>query len=173
MSFIHTLLVNVDKSKQNDQNQDTIHFEDAIYRVLHERRNFTAFFRGAREISRINAFFIRILGKCCKIKIKTTRIRTLYILELLRTGCSTKKAIKLLPSRSTWNLKDSRLLQMHFGLIVANKNKKTSIRTLYILKMLHTRCSTKEAIKLLPSRSTLNFKNKWLLHMHFRLKVAN
>ena len=44
MSFIHTLLVNVDKSKQNDQNQDTIHFEDAIYRVLHERRYFTASF---------------------------------------------------------------------------------------------------------------------------------
>ena len=38
MPFIHTQLVNVDKSKQNNQNQGTLHFETAILRVLHERR---------------------------------------------------------------------------------------------------------------------------------------
>ena len=43
MPVIHTLLVNSDKSKQNDQNQDTLHFENVIYRVLHERSNITAF----------------------------------------------------------------------------------------------------------------------------------
>ena len=36
MPFIHTLLVNVDKSKQKNQNPRTLHFETAIYRVLHE-----------------------------------------------------------------------------------------------------------------------------------------
>ena len=37
MPFIHTLLVNVEKPKQNNQNPDTLHFETALYRVLHER----------------------------------------------------------------------------------------------------------------------------------------
>ena len=44
MPFIHTLLVNVDKPKQNNQNPDTLHFETAIYRVLHERSIHTASF---------------------------------------------------------------------------------------------------------------------------------
>ena len=44
MPFTHTLLVNVDKSKQNNQNPDTLHFETAIYRVLHERSIHTASF---------------------------------------------------------------------------------------------------------------------------------
>ena len=49
---------------------------------------------------------------------------------------------------------------MQFGLGVANQNQKTKIKTLYILKMLHTGCSMKEAILLLLSRSTYNFQKK-------------
>ena len=37
--------------------------------------------------------------------------------------------------------------------MLTNQNKTTRIRTVYILKLLHTGCSTKEAIKLLPLRS--------------------
>ena len=44
MPFILTLLVNIDKSKQNNQNPGTLHFETAIYRVLLERSNHTASF---------------------------------------------------------------------------------------------------------------------------------
>ena len=44
MPFIHTILVNVDKSKQSNQNSGTLHFETAIYRVLHERSMHTASF---------------------------------------------------------------------------------------------------------------------------------
>ena len=44
MPFIHTLLVNVEKPKQNNQNPDTLHFETALYRVLHERSIHTASF---------------------------------------------------------------------------------------------------------------------------------
>ena len=44
MPFIHTLLVNVDKSKQNNQDPGTLYFETALYRVLHERSNHTASF---------------------------------------------------------------------------------------------------------------------------------
>ena len=43
---------------------------------------------------------------------------------------------------------------MQFGLIVANQDKKTKTRTLYILKMLYTWCSTEEAITLPPSWNT-------------------
>ena len=44
MPFIHTLLVNVDKTKRNNQNPETLHFETAIYRVLLERSIHTASF---------------------------------------------------------------------------------------------------------------------------------
>ena len=33
MPFIHTLLVNVDKSKQNNHDLGTLHFETAIYSI--------------------------------------------------------------------------------------------------------------------------------------------
>ena len=44
MPIIHTLLINVDKSKQNNHDPGTLHFETALYRVLHERSNHTASF---------------------------------------------------------------------------------------------------------------------------------
>ena len=44
MPIIHTFLINVDKSKQNNQDPGTLHFETALYRVLHERSNHTASF---------------------------------------------------------------------------------------------------------------------------------
>ena len=44
MPIIHTLLINVDKSKQNNQDPGTLHFETALYRVLHDRSNHTASF---------------------------------------------------------------------------------------------------------------------------------
>ena len=44
MPIIHTLLINVDKSKENNQDPGTLHFETAFYRVLHERSNHTASF---------------------------------------------------------------------------------------------------------------------------------
>ena len=101
------------------------------------------------------------------------KIRTIYILELLPTECSTKEAIKLLPSRSTWNFKNTWLLYINVGHIMTNQNQKTKIRALYILKMLYTGCSTKEATSLLLSRNTQNIKKNWFLLMQFRLIVAN
>ena len=44
MPFMHTLLVNVDKTKRNNQNPETLHFETAIYRVLLERSIHTGSF---------------------------------------------------------------------------------------------------------------------------------
>ena len=44
MAFKHTLWVNRAKSKQSNQNYDTIHFENAIYMALHERSNNTVSF---------------------------------------------------------------------------------------------------------------------------------
>ena len=62
---------------------------------------------------------------------------------------------------------------IYFVWMMANQNKKTKIRTLYILKMLYTRCATEEAISLLPARSTWNFKIKLLLYIRFRWILAN
>ena len=104
---------------------------------------------------------------------KKTRIKTLCILNLLTTGCSRNEAVSLLLSRSTKNFKKNWLLHMHFGLTVANSNGKYRIRTLYFLKLLCTGCSRKNPIKLLPSRCTWNFLNKWLLYVNFGWTVAN
>ena len=145
--------MNSGKLKKNKKKQDTIHFENSIYRVIHEGSNITALFaeylkfqekmifahsfwvnsekskatqlklehytfwncyikgaplteqyhssfRGAPTISRINDFYRSILGGYWGIKIRKNRIWTLYILELLHTGCSTKDAMTLLLSRS-------------------------------------------------------------------------
>ena len=41
---MHTLWVNSDKSKSENQDHDTIHFRNAIYRLLHEETNITLSF---------------------------------------------------------------------------------------------------------------------------------
>ena len=66
---------------------------------------------------------------------------TLCILKMLYTGCSMEEAATLLPSWSTWNFNSKWLLHMQFGLVVANQNQKTKIKTLYILKAVYTGCS--------------------------------
>ena len=42
VTLTHAPWVNSGKWKQKNSNQNTIHFENAIYRVLHERSNITA-----------------------------------------------------------------------------------------------------------------------------------
>ena len=49
---------------------------------------------------------------------------------------------------------------MDFGSLAIIQNKKPSIRILYIFKMLCAKCSKKEAISLLLSRSTQKFNKK-------------
>ena len=92
---------------------------------------------------------------------------------MLHKRCSTKEATKLLPSWSTSNFKKSWLLQMHIGLIVVNWNQKTRIRILSILKLLCTGCSTKDAISLVISWSTWNFRIKSLLYTDFGSMLPN
>ena len=66
-------------------------------------------------------------------------------------------------------------MHTHSGWIMANQNLRSKIRTLYILKMLYTGCSTKEAISLFLSRTTkisrINVFCTFLLYMLFRLWV--
>ena len=45
------------------------------------------------------------------------------------------------------SFKKNGLLHMHFGLIAANQNKKTTITTFHILKKLYIGCFTKETIE--------------------------
>ena len=101
-----------------------------------------------------------------------TIIRTLNIWKMLYTGCPMKEAISLLLSWNIYYFNNKWLLHMRCELIVTNQNKKTKTRTLYLHKMFYLWYSTKEAITFLPSWSTKNL-DKWLLHMHFGLVVAN
>ena len=130
------------------------------------KKQYHCFFHGAPKIPRINDFYTYTLGKLWQIKIKK-----------LKSGHYTfwKCYIEVAPWRKhitaslTERLKFNKnwLLHMHFGLIVANYNKKTRIRTLYILKLLL------EVMKQLPSRSTRNYKNRWLLYIHVGQIEAN
>ena len=56
--------------------------------------------------------------------------------------------------------------------MVVNQIRKTRIKKLYNLKLLYTGCSAKDPITLLLSRSTCNFKKKWLIYIFLRSKVA-
>ena len=76
MPFIQTLLVNVDKSKQNNQNPDTLHFETAIYRVLHERSIDTASFTENLKLQEKLTLADALWMNCNKWK--KTRIRTFW-----------------------------------------------------------------------------------------------
>ena len=83
------------------RNQDTIHFENAIYKVLHLRSSITAPFAEHLKFREKSDFYTFTLGQTWQNKINKTRIRALYIFNLLYTGCSKKEAKSLLPSRST------------------------------------------------------------------------
>ena len=65
MPFIHTLLV---KPKQNNQNPGTLHFETAIYRVLHERSSHTASFKEHLKLQEKLTFADPSWMNCSKLK---------------------------------------------------------------------------------------------------------
>ena len=83
---------------------------------------------------------------------KQKRIRKLYILKMLYTGCSTRGSISLFLSRSTSNFENKWLWYIHFGKTL--RKKITRITTLYILKILHVGCFTNETIALRLSQNT-------------------
>ena len=93
---------------------------------------------------------------------KTTRFRTLYILKLLYIGCSTNKAEKLKHCVFYGEPGTSRKSDFTnwCWVIVVDRNKKTKIKIIYILKTLYTGCSVNDTIPLLISRSTYKFHEK-------------
>ena len=56
MPFTHTLWVNSGKSKQEKKNQQTLNFENAIYRVFHKRSNIAASFEERLEFQETLTF---------------------------------------------------------------------------------------------------------------------
>ena len=54
-----------------------MHFENAIYRVLHEKKQYYSSFRGAPRISRKKDFYTFTLVQTLQNKINKTRIRAL------------------------------------------------------------------------------------------------
>ena len=65
MTFRHILWVKSEKSKENNRNQDTLHFENAIYRGLHERSNNTAPFAEPLKFQKKLAFADILWINCC------------------------------------------------------------------------------------------------------------
>ena len=57
--------------------------------MIHNRKNIMVSFVKHLELLKINEFYTYTLGKS---KLETIRNSTLYILEMLYTGCSTKKS---------------------------------------------------------------------------------
>ena len=145
--------MNCDKSKEKQLELGHYMFSNCYIHGAPRTEQYHSSFPGAPKISRKIEFYIFTSGEARKNMNKTI-IRTLYILKMLYTGCSMKEAILLLLSWGTYYLNNRWLLHWQFGLIVANQNKRTKTRALYILKMLNTWCSTEEAITLLPSWST-------------------
>ena len=76
--------MNSAKSKDEKWKQETKkHFQNAIYRVLHEISKIIASFAEIVKTCRINDFYTYNLGKQWEIKIKKNKIRTIYISKLL------------------------------------------------------------------------------------------
>ena len=84
---------------------------------------------------------------------KNPSIRTLNISELPYKGCFAKDATTLFFPRSTWNFKKGDFYTFSLSKQLRNKNFKKIIRIAYILKLLHTGCSTNKAIALLISQA--------------------
>ena len=85
MPFMHTLLVNVDKTKRNNQNPETLHFETAIYRVLLERSIHTASFTENLKPQEKLTLGDALWMNCNKLKKLESRQYTfwnLYIIEI-------------------------------------------------------------------------------------------
>ena len=90
--------------KSNNQSQDTLHFENAIYSVVHERSNITASFAERLEVQENLTFKHTLWINTGKSKQKNWNQDNIHF-ELLYTWCSTKQTISLLLSRSIQNFK--------------------------------------------------------------------
>ena len=100
LSLSKSFWVNSGNSKEENSNQETIHFQNAIYRVLHEMSNITASFAELVKSWRINDFYTYTSGKQGKIKIKKLESGD-YTFRNCHTLSSTKEAITLVLLRGT------------------------------------------------------------------------
>ena len=82
MIFTHTLWVNSGKSNQNNLSQDTIHFENVIYRVVHERSNITAPFVVHLKFKKKKTFTDLLWVNSNKLIEKQLELKTPHFLKL-------------------------------------------------------------------------------------------
>ena len=150
MLFIHTHQVKSGKSKQKNYHQDSVPFEHSMHRVLHKRSNTTANFPKHQKIQEkatftlLHMYFGLILANQNKKKQnQDTKYRVLH--DKSNNTASFPEDLKF----------QEKVTFTHVPWVNSSKSKyKTKISTLYILKLLHTGCSTKEVILLLLSGST-------------------
>ena len=134
LSFTHSVLVNSGKLKQKIWDQDTIHFEVAICRVLHERCNNTDPFLEHLKFQERVTFTHAILVNSVKLKQKIWDDDTIHfevtICRVLHERCNNTDPI-------VEQLRFQEKVTLGVGLIVENQNKKTKTKILNLLKMLY------------------------------------
>ena len=155
MLFIHTFLVNNGKSRQNNQNEDTAQFEDAIYRVLHERSNINTSLAEQLKFQGKWTFIYSLWvnsGKLKKKKKKKKKIQnqdTLYLENAIYRVLHKPRSIAA-SFVNYLNFQKSKFYPFLLGEQWQTKIKKlkTKIRTLCIFKMLYIGYFFRAAVKM-------------------------
>ena len=126
--------------------------------MLHERSSITAFFAEHPKLQHLNTFIHTLWVHSGKSKKKTNKqnsVRTLYILKILYRVLYERSNITTPFAERLKFQKKHDFYAFTFSQTWQNKINKISIRALYIFILLYTRCSTKGAVILLLSWSTL------------------
>ena len=118
------------------------------------KKQYCCFFSGAPNVSRKFFFFIWNVSRQWQIKISDWESRHFIVWKYYALSTLRKKQHRCFFREAPKNFQKKLLLHMQLGWIASNQNKKSKIRTLYILEILYPGCSAKEAISLLPSLST-------------------
>ena len=103
-------------------------------------------------------------GKLWEIKIKKIESADTIHSEIDRCRVLHERNNILFSFAEHINYKNKLLLHRLFEQVTTNQNKNPSIRTLNISNFLYTWCSRKNAITLVLSRSTQNFKKMTFTH---------
>ena len=124
------------------------------------KKQYHCFFHEAPNISRINHFDTYILGKRWETEIKSRESAHFTFQKYYISGAPQTKQYHCFFSESPNIFRKIDFCRCPLDLLQSIQRKKTAIKILYILDLLHTSCSTREAIKLLPWRNIWNLKKK-------------
>ena len=134
------------------------------------KKQYHCFFHEAPNISRINHFDTYILGKRWETEIKSRESAHFTFQKYYISGAPQTKQYHCFFSESPNIFRKIDFCRCPLDLLQSIQRKKTAIKILYILDLLHTSCSTKEAMKLLPWQNIWNLKKKMILRNKLSVK---